>query len=231
MMLATKYDVLNTAIFLPAGGSQRVRRQFVDALDVKRGHRVLELGCGTGLVTTLLANAGADVTAVDALPAMLDRARRRAPNATFIEGDLLDVDPGDGYDRVVLSFVLHNFDAAGRTAALRRSSSALAADGRLGILDWALPTGRRRADLWRRFLTRVEPSTGHDDDAATNDEDAMRRKYLEGSSPNVLGVLEGRLDGEANAAGLKIRDRRRTANQRAQILIATGVNPVDGHPG
>lgn len=227
MLLATKYDMLNTVIFLPAGGSQRVRRRFVDALDVRPGHRVLELGCGTGQVTALLAARGAEVVAVDALAAMMDGARRRVPSARFVEGDILDVDISDGYDRVVLSFVLHNFDAAGRTEVLRRSAVALADGGLVGILDWALPSGKRRADLWRRFLTRVEPSKGDDESTPIDGNDAMQRKYLEGSAPNVLGVLEGKLDGEIDAVGLTVRDRRHIANQRAQMLIATNTRQVE----
>lgn len=226
MLLATKYDMLNTGIFLSAGGSQRVRRRFVDALDVKPGHRVLEIGCGTGQVTALLAARGAEVVAVDALAAMMDGARRRVPSARFVEGDILDVDTGDGYDRVVLSFVLHNFDEAGRTEVLRRSAAALADGGLVGILDWALPSGKRRADLWRRFLTRVEPSKGDNASTPIDGDDAMQRMYLEGSAPNVLGVLEGKLDGEIDAAGLTVRDRRRMANQRAQVLIATTTRHV-----
>lgn len=48
MRLAAKYDALNTAIFLPSGGSRRVRQRFVADLDVAPGQRVLEFGAGPG---------------------------------------------------------------------------------------------------------------------------------------------------------------------------------------
>ena len=90
MDLATAYDAINAAIFLPSGGSHRLRKRLVDAMEVRPGHRVLELGCGTGQVTASLVAAGASVVAVDALPAMLEAARRRAPGATFVQGDVIE---------------------------------------------------------------------------------------------------------------------------------------------
>jgi len=107
----------------------------VGALDVRPGQRVLELGCGTGQVTAELLAGGADVVAVDALPAMLDGARRRAPGATYVHGDVLLAELGGGYHRVVLSFLLHNFDQNSRVRLLRRAAAALAGGGRVGILD------------------------------------------------------------------------------------------------
>lgn len=98
MTLAIKYVALHTALFLSSGGSRRVRQHLVDALEVAAGHRVLELGCGTGQVTALLVAAGAEVVAVDAVPGMLDGARRRAPGATFIQGDVFDVEVADRFD-------------------------------------------------------------------------------------------------------------------------------------
>jgi SAM-dependent methyltransferase len=192
------YDAVNTAIFLPSGGSRRVRQTFVDTLDVRRGQRVLELGCGTGQVTALLVAKGADVVAVDALPAMLAGARRRAPRATIVEGDAFAVDVGDAYDRVVLSFVLHNFGRDDRVRLLHRAATHLAEDGRIGVLEWALPRQAVAAALWRRFLGVLEPS------------------------PAVPEILDGALDNELLVAGLRLDIRRSVAGGRAQIL---GLSP------
>src|SRR4051812_15797602 len=45
------------------------------------GGTVLELGCGSGLLTKHLVGAGYRVIATDASPAMLDLARRAVPRA------------------------------------------------------------------------------------------------------------------------------------------------------
>jgi ubiquinone/menaquinone biosynthesis C-methylase UbiE len=195
--LGTRYDLLNSAIFLPSGGSRRVRRALVEALDIRPGHRVLELGCGTGQVTAELLAAGADVTALDALPEMLVAARRRAPAATFVQGDANESDLGTGHDRAVVSFVLHNLDAAGRAALLRRATDSLGAGGRIGILDWCSPRNRVAARAWRAFLGWLEPSA------------------------TVTEVLDGAIAADADRAGLRVEARHTVANGRAEVIVLT----------
>lgn len=50
--------------------------------------RALDAPCGTGRHTRRLVELGHDVIAVDGTPAMLARARDKAPQARFLEGDL-----------------------------------------------------------------------------------------------------------------------------------------------
>lgn len=194
--LATTYDAINAAIFLTAGGSHRLRRTFVSFLDVQPGHRVLELGCGTGQVTAELAKAGASVVAVDRLPEMLEAARRRAPAARFVEADVASVPLEGTFDVVVLSFLLHSFDAEGRRALLRRSADALPVGGRIGILDWSSPRDAIRSSLWRRFIGRLEPS------------------------PTAREVVDGALRADLAAESLSVVRSRPVAGHRAEVLVA-----------
>lgn len=60
-----------------------------------RGARVLDAGCGTGAMATELAQRGAQVTAVDISPQLIDIAKRRlhpalADNVDFLAGDMSD---------------------------------------------------------------------------------------------------------------------------------------------
>ena len=54
---------------------------------------VLELGCGSGLLTRYLVDAGHRVIATDASPAMLDAARSYVPDAEAVEQLTLPDDP------------------------------------------------------------------------------------------------------------------------------------------
>jgi len=53
---------------------------------------VLDLGCGSGILTQALTNAGYRVLGVDISESMLSIARRRAPDADFILGYLFQID-------------------------------------------------------------------------------------------------------------------------------------------
>ena len=53
------------------------------------GGSVLDAGCGTGRVAIELAKRGCDVVGIDLDPGMLDAARSKAPDLTWIEGDLV----------------------------------------------------------------------------------------------------------------------------------------------
>jgi SAM-dependent methyltransferase len=70
---------------------------------------VLDAGCGTGRVAIELARRGMEAVGVDLDPQMLDTARRKAPELTWIEADLATVTVEDGqgaqrrFDLVVLA--------------------------------------------------------------------------------------------------------------------------------
>ena len=66
---------------------------------------VLDAGCGTGRVAIELARRGHDVVGVDVDPAMLEAARAKAPDLTWIEADLTDpaLDLGRTFDVVVMA--------------------------------------------------------------------------------------------------------------------------------
>lgn len=96
-----------------AVGHEGVYEWAVENLLVE-GDRFLDLGCGTGYGSVLVAGAGASFDGVDASPAAIEHARRSYahPNARFFVGDLMQTLPPDlrpgSYDVVFSSEVLEH---------------------------------------------------------------------------------------------------------------------------
>ena len=93
---------------------------------------VLDAGCGTGRVGIELARRGITVVGVDNDPEMLERARRRAPQVTWVEADLAAVELGRCFDVVVMAGnVIPFVDPAARPAAVAQCARHIAPGGRL----------------------------------------------------------------------------------------------------
>ena len=59
------------------------------AIPIVPGDRVLEVGCGPGVLSAAMQKRGVQMTGLEPSSAMVKRARRNAPECTFIEGDAL----------------------------------------------------------------------------------------------------------------------------------------------
>jgi SAM-dependent methyltransferase len=102
----------------------------------KPGSRVLDLGCGPGLYTQRLAEAGHDCFGIDLGPASIEYAIKQATavadRCRYALGDLRAADFGAGYDLVM--FLFGDFNPFPRDQALdilRRCNVALDPDGRV----------------------------------------------------------------------------------------------------
>jgi len=135
--IAPVYDLMNRAMTL--GLDQRWRRLAV-RLAVRSGDRVLDGCCGTGDLAIAAQRAGATVVGLDFSPAMLERARRKAPEVEWILGDLLELPFGDGsFDAATVGFGVRNVSDLERgIVELRR---VLRPGGRLAILEITTPRG------------------------------------------------------------------------------------------
>jgi len=98
---------------------------------------VLELACGTGHWTRLLAARGRSVTAVDAAPEMLALARQRAKGlpVEFIQADVLAWQPPRRFDTVFFAFWLTHVPPVRFAAFWWMVAMALAPGGRVCFVD------------------------------------------------------------------------------------------------
>lgn len=113
-------------------------------LDIEPGTRVLDVGCGVGRWSTLLAGRGGLVTGMDLSPTMITQAQRRAKatgvqnRCRFLVQDLAQLDAGETFDLIVGVTVLqHILEPQALRAAVRRMTDHLAPGGRMVLLEAA----------------------------------------------------------------------------------------------
>jgi len=93
-------DYAKNAAFVPELG-----RAVVELLAPRAGERILDLGCGDGVLTDQLVAVGAEVVGVDASPDMVAAAKARGLDARVMDGQALTF--GAEFDAVFSNAALH----------------------------------------------------------------------------------------------------------------------------
>ena len=136
---------------------RREKEAVVEAISPVEEKRILEIACGTGRFTVMLAEQGADVTGLDISAAMLKRGHEKAREATlegsleFIRGDAARLPfPDDHFDTVVAMRFFHLADdPEAFLAEMRRVAREQVVFDTFNrfstrsIYNWALPMGSR----------------------------------------------------------------------------------------
>jgi demethylmenaquinone methyltransferase/2-methoxy-6-polyprenyl-1,4-benzoquinol methylase len=138
--IAPKYDLMNDLI---TGGLHRLWKLKVKKmLNLSAGQPVLDLCCGTGDLSALMAESGAEVVAVDFAPEMLKIAetKRAKPNLRFQQADILNLPFADqSFERAIISFGLRN--VADYQKALKEIKRVCKPAAIFIILDLSHPQG------------------------------------------------------------------------------------------
>jgi ubiquinone/menaquinone biosynthesis C-methylase UbiE len=127
-------------------GLDRARRSLLLQSDLRPGHRVLDIGCGTGSLAVLAKQLFPDVEVIGvdpdekALARATRKARRVGAPIQFDRGfsDALDY-PDASFDRVFSSFMFHHLGRDEKARTLREIRRVLKADGSLHLLDFGGP--------------------------------------------------------------------------------------------
>lgn len=103
---------------------------------------VLDAGCGTGRVAVELSRRGLEVVGVDLDGSMLDAARAKRPDLTWLHADLAGVDLRRTFDVVLLAGNVMIFLAAGTEAAVVANLARHLDPGGALVAGFSLEPGR-----------------------------------------------------------------------------------------
>ncbi|OGW53746.1 MAG: methyltransferase type 11 [Nitrospirae bacterium RBG_19FT_COMBO_55_12] len=122
------------------------KRRLVEQAGLEKGHRVLDLGCGTATLTILIKKTqpGAEVVGIDGdrkiLEIARDKVKREGLEIPFYEGMAFDLPCRDDYfDRVFSSLVLHHLKRVDKSRTLREVHRVLKPGGELHVADFGEP--------------------------------------------------------------------------------------------
>ena len=94
--------------------NERLIDIFVRLSGLPKGARIADLGCGSGVFSSVLQRRGYTCTGVDLSPALIRIAKEKYPGIEFIEGDVENLPFADAsFDGVLLAGVLHHFSERG----------------------------------------------------------------------------------------------------------------------
>jgi ubiquinone/menaquinone biosynthesis C-methylase UbiE len=140
------YDTLEPLLFL--GRQAEYDRHIVSLLDLDGSYRVLDLGCGTGVLTRMIADrldaaAGGRAVGIDAAARMIAVARKKraADNCIFeaMAAESLSFEDG-AFDTVVSSLFFHHVPLDLKAMALVEALRVLRPGGQLVIADMHTPS-------------------------------------------------------------------------------------------
>ena len=179
---------------------------------VKDGSRktMLDLGCGDGIVTATIAEAGGPVNAtlVDGSEDMVSKARERLtclPNAKYVHAsfqEVLRTNKLEGpYDFIVSSLAIHHLTLDEKTALFKKAHSLLNPGGHFVNIDVVLaPTGTMEQwylALWKEWIDERKLTLGIEGDQF----DGILRQYKD-AEENKPDTLDAQLKA-LTAAGFK----------------------------
>ena len=125
----------------------RTRQALLREADLRPGHRVLDVGCGTGTLAILAGRMcpGAEIVGIDPDELALARARQKARRAGVkVRFDRARADalpyPDATFDRVLSTFMFHHLPGEEKRAMLGEVRRVLEPGGRLHLQDFA-PAG------------------------------------------------------------------------------------------
>jgi ubiquinone/menaquinone biosynthesis C-methylase UbiE len=168
------YAVIGTTVVVSA-------EMLCETVDLRAGQRVLDVATGSGNAAIAAARRWCDVTGIDYVPALLERARERAAAerlpVTFQEGDAENIPFPDAAFDVVLSTYGVMF-APNQERVARELLRVCRPGGKIGLVNWT-PEGYI-GQMFRVIARHVPPPAGLKSPMLWGSEPRLRELFGDG---------------------------------------------------
>jgi SAM-dependent methyltransferase len=104
-------------------------------LNLSSADKLLDVGCGTGLFSSMAAKTGAEITGIDASEPLIDEANKRAPSTKFLVGEMEELPFAGGVFDIVCGFNSFQY-AADSKNALTEAKRVLKDGGKIVVMIW-----------------------------------------------------------------------------------------------
>lgn len=124
---------------------------------IKENDRIIDIGCGTGIHASLIANKGYDVEGLDISKEMLDIAKTRLNSKLYLQ-NILDINIDKKYDVIISMFAVLNHlkDTNDLEKCLCNFKNILKDDGKI-IIDLHNPTcSGSKTDSFDNMVRKME---------------------------------------------------------------------------
>ena len=163
--LPGRYD--RAGALMSIGQDPRWRAALVEAVDPRPEQRLLDVACGTGLVTeALVRRGGCHVVALDQSEQMLEGLRLRVARDPYLtervepllgQAEALPF-PDASFDALTFTYLLRYVDDPAGT--LRELARVVRPGGVIGMVEFGVPPRRRLRAAWRQYTSRGLPVLG-----------------------------------------------------------------------
>ena len=140
------YDIFEPMCLL--GKENEINNQLIELLEIKEWHKILDIGCGTGVITqkiadSLNAETGGGAMGIDAAAMMIQGAREKRESQTcrfeVAAAENLPFE-NESFDSIISTLFFHHIQLDLKNRALSEAFRVLKPGGKLIISDMHIPT-------------------------------------------------------------------------------------------
>ncbi len=128
----------------PFAGYKNVLNYIYNQVRERNNANILDIGFGTGVLTTRLYDAGYTITGIDFSSNMIDVAKKKMPNATLIKWDFSEGLPNEikdrSFDYIISTYAIHHLTNKEKMGFIELLITLLNENGKVLIGDISFET-------------------------------------------------------------------------------------------